>query len=338
MFNTKIKNQLQFQAAELSELRQLRDGLNREMLTLTIDSTFKITACNENFAQALGYPQNQLLGRAMADIVPQYVFTLPGFHNFRAAAVAGKSISDEYRYLHADGSLVWLHAHWQPITDVTGRLSHITCYATNITSRVEKASKNVSFIDALLRSTAVIEFDPSGHVLVANDQFLKAMGYSLGQIKGSHHRVFCKPEETSSQKYKDFWAMLNKGEFVAGRFGRIDSRGQTVWLEATYNPVYDTEGALCKVVKFATVVTDQVIREQEVSEAAQTAFEISRQTDVSAQRGAVVVNDTMHTMRKVSVDMQAASGEVEALGKQSLLISSIIQTISSIAQQPTYWH
>ena len=333
MFNTKIKNQLQSQAAELSELRQLRDGLNREMLTLSIDSTFKITACNESFAQALGYTQNQLLGRAMADIVPQYVSKLPCFHNFRAAVAAGKSISDEYRYLHADGSLVWLHAHWQPITDMIGRLSHITCYATNITSRFEKASENASFIDALLRSTAVIEFDLSGHVLTANHQFLKAMGYSLGQVKGSHHRIFCTPEETASQKYKDFWAMLNKGQFVAGRFERIDSRGQTVWLEATYNPVYDTEGALCKVVKFATVVTDQVIREQAVSEAAQTAFEISQQTDVSAQRGAVVVNDTMHTMRKIAVDMQAASGGVEALGKQSLLISSIIQTISSIAQQ-----
>lgn len=333
MFNTKIKNQLQSQAAELSELRQLRDGLNREMLTLSIDSTFKITACNENFVEALGYTEDQLLGRAMADIVPQYVSKLPCFHNFRAAVAAGKSITDEYRYLHADGSLVWLHAHWQPIADATGRLSHITAYATNITSRVEKASENASFIDALLRSTAVIEFDLTGHVLMANDQFLKAMGYSLGQAKGSHHRIFCKPEEASSQKYKDFWSTLNKGEFVAGRFERIDSRGQTVWLEATYNPVYDTEGALCKVVKFATVVTDQVAREQEVSEAAQTAFEISQQTDVSAQRGALVVNDTMHTMRKVAIDMQTAAGGVEALGKQSLLISSIIQTISSIAQQ-----
>lgn len=333
MFNTKIKNQLHSQEAELSELRQLRDGLNREMLTLSIDSTFKITACNENFAKALGHTQDRLVGRAMADIVPQYVSKLPCFHNFRAAVAAGKSISDEYRYLHADGSLVWLHAHWQPITDATGSLSHIICYATNITSRVEKASENTSFIDALLRSTAVIEFDLSGHVLMANDQFLNAMGYNLGHAKGSHHRLFCKPEEVSSQKYKDFWSTLNKGEFVAGRFERIDSRGQTVWLEATYNPVYDTEGTLCKVVKFATVVTDQVAREQEVSGAAQTAFEISQQTDVSAQRGAVVVNDTMHTMRKIAVDMQAASGGVEALGKQSLLISSIIQTISSIAQQ-----
>lgn len=333
MFNAKIKNQLQSQTAELSELRQLRDGLNRQMLTLSIDSTFKITSCNENFAEALGYPQDRLRGLAMADIVPQYVSKLPCFHNFRAAVAAGKSITDEYRYLHADGSLVWLHAHWQPITDATGRLSHITCYATNITSRVEKASENASFIDALLRSTAVIEFDLTGHVIMANDQFLKAMGYSLGQAKGSHHRIFCKPEEASSQQYKDFWLTLNKGEFVAGRFERIDSRGQTVWLEATYNPVYDTEGALCKVVKFAAVVTDQVAREQEVSKAAQTAFEISQQTDVIAQRGALVVNDTMHTMRKIAVDMQTASGGVEALGKQSLLISSIIQTISSIAQQ-----
>ncbi|AZF00902.1 Methyl-accepting chemotaxis sensor/transducer protein [Pseudomonas orientalis] len=333
MFNTKLKNQLHAQTAELLELRQLRDGLNREMLTLSIDPAFKIIACNENFADALGYNQDRLVGRAMADVVPQYVSKLPCFHNFRAAVAAGKSISDEYRYLHADGSLVWLHAHWQPVKDENGRLSHVTCHATNITSRVEEASVNTSFIDALLRSTAVIEFDLSGHVLMANEQFLKAMGYNLSQAKGSHHRIFCRPEEASSQKYKEFWSTLNKGEFVAGRFERVDSSGRTVWLEATYNPVYDTEGTLRKVVKFATVITDQVAREQEVSEAAQTAFEISRQTDITAQRGAVVVNDTMHTMRKVAGDMQAASGGVEALGKQSLLISSIIQTISSIAQQ-----
>jgi methyl-accepting chemotaxis protein len=333
MFNTKLKNQLISQETELSELRQLRDGLNREMLMLRIDSTFKIIACNDNFAYALGYTQDRLLGRAMSEIVPTYVSKLPCFHSFRTAVASGKSITDEYRYLHSDGSLVWIHAHWQPITDVDGKLSHVTCFATNITSRLEQASENASFIDALLRSTAVIEFDLSGHVLKANDQFLKALGYNLGQAKGSHHRIFCKPEETSSEEYKDFWLTLNKGEFVAGRFERIDSRGQTVWLEATYNPVYDTEGTLCKVVKFATVVTDQVAREREVSDAARTAFEISQHTDKSAQRGSVVVNDTMHTMRKIAVDMQAASGGVEALGKQSLLISSIIQTISSIAQQ-----
>lgn len=127
--------------------------------------------------------------------------------------------------------------------------------------------------------------------------------------------------------------MLNRGEFVAGRFKRIDSSGREVWLEATYNPVHDAQGKLYKVVKFATLVTDQVAREDEVSQAASVAFEISQQTDVSAQRGADVVQNTVQTMRKISEEMQSASSGIEALGKQSLLISSIVQTIGGIAQQ-----
>ncbi|MEQ4504651.1 methyl-accepting chemotaxis protein, partial [Pseudomonas sp.] len=90
---------------------------------------------------------------------------------------------------------------------------------------------------------------------------------------------------------------------------------------------------LYKVVKFATLVTDQVAREDEVSQAASVAFEISQQTDVSAQRGADVVQNTVQTMRKISEEMQSASSGIEALGKQSLLISSIVQTIGGIAQQ-----
>ena len=210
---------------------------------------------------------------------------------------------------------------------------HIKCFATDVTKTMEKAAENASFIDALLRSTAVIEFDLKGNVLSANDQFMRAMGYTLAQVQGKHHRMFCHTEETASLRYTEFWATLNRGEFVADRFKRLDSMGRTVWLEATYNPVYDTEGNLYKVVKFATVVTEQVEREAEVSQAAQTAYEISRSTDISAQRGAVVVTDTVQTMRKIADDMQSASSGVEALGKQSLLISSIIQTISSIAQQ-----
>ncbi|EGH15284.1 methyl-accepting chemotaxis protein, partial [Pseudomonas amygdali pv. morsprunorum str. M302280] len=92
-------------------------------------------------------------------------------------------------------------------------------------------------------------------------------------------------------------------------------------------------GKLYKIVKFATLVTDQVAREDEVSQAASVAFEISQQTDVSAQRGAEVVQNTVQTMRKISEEMQSASSGIEALGKQSLLISSIVQTIGGIAQQ-----
>jgi methyl-accepting chemotaxis protein len=333
MFNTKLKQQLGAQAEELVELRQMVAGMTHEMLSLDIDASMRIIACNELFATTLGYTEAQLVGRLMSDIVPTYVTKMPCFTNFRAAVAAGTSVSDNYRYLKSDGSLVWLNAHWKPIRNSAGALMHIKCFATDVTRTMEKAAENASFIDALLRSTAVIEFDLKGNVLSANDQFMRAMGYTLAQVQGKHHRMFCHTEETASLRYTEFWATLNRGEFVADRFKRLDSMGRTVWLEATYNPVYDTEGNLYKVVKFATVVTEQVEREAEVSQAAQTAYEISRSTDISAQRGAVVVTDTVQTMRKIADDMQSASSGVEALGKQSLLISSIIQTISSIAQQ-----
>ncbi len=333
MFNTALKKQLAVQSAELNELRQLVDGLQREMLTLSVDPQMRIDGCNEGFAKALGYSIGQLVGRPMAEIVPAYVSKLPCYKDLMAAIGSASSITDDYRFLRADGVLVWIRAHWQPITDATGTLTHVRCFANNITVNVEKSAESTSFMEALLRSTAVIEFDLKGTVLSANDQFLRAMGYTLSQVKGQHHRLFCTSEETSSPKYAEFWATLNRGEFVAGRFKRIDSHGHAVWLEATYNPVYDPEGNLSKVVKFATVVSDQVAREEEVNAAAHTAYGISQQTDVTAQRGAVVVNDTVQTMRKLAEDMQSASTGVEALGKQSLLISSIIQTISSIAQQ-----
>ncbi|EGH33893.1 PAS protein, partial [Pseudomonas syringae pv. japonica str. M301072] len=167
----------------------------------------------------------------------------------------------------------------------------------------------------------------------ANNNFLNVMGYALTEIKGKHHRSFCEPTLVNSPEYAEFWRKLNHGEFIGDQFKRIGKHGRVVWLEATYNPVHDAHGRLYKVVKFATMVTDQVAREEEVSQAASVAFEISQQTDVSAQRGADVVQNTVQTMRKISEEMQTASSGIEALGKQSLLINSIVQTIGGIAQQ-----
>ncbi|GFM88307.1 methyl-accepting chemotaxis protein [Pseudomonas cichorii] len=303
------------------------------MVSITVDANYRITHANTNFLKMLGYSGEQLVGRNMDQLIPPYVKQLDCYRNLVAAVQKGESAFDNYRFIRADGSLAWIRAMWQPILDDSGKLLEIKCYGSDITQTVETAAENSAFIQALLRSTAVIEFDLGGHVLVANDQFMRGMGYNLGQIKGKHHSMFCDPQESSSSQYKEFWATLNRGEFVANRFKRIDSNGRVVWLEATYNPVHDAQGKLYKVVKFATVVTDQVLREEEVSKAASIAFEISQQTDVSAQRGATVVQNTVQTMHRISDELQSASSGIEALGKQSLLISSIVQTIGGIAQQ-----
>jgi methyl-accepting chemotaxis protein len=333
MFNTRLKKELQAAQAELAIYRQMDAGMNVQMLSVTLDPNYRVVQANPNFTKTLGYPAGHLDGRAFDEIIPAYVKQLDCYRNMRAGMDTGVSVIDNYRFLRHDGSLAWVRAIWYPIMGEDGKLSQIRCLGTDITQPIELATENAGFIQALLRSTAVIEFDLSGHVITANDQFLRGMGYNLSQIKGKHHSMFCDPQETSSPKYKDFWATLNRGEFVASRFKRVDAYGRVVWLEATYNPVHDAQGKLYKVVKFATVVTDQVQREVEVSEAAGIAFEISQQTDLSAQRGANVVQDTVQTMRKISEEMQSASEGIEALGKQSLLISSIVQTIGGIAQQ-----
>ena len=184
-----------------------------------------------------------------------------------------------------------------------------------------------------MRSTAVIEFDLDGHVLTANDRFLGGMGYSLAQIQGKHHRMFCEPQEYNSAQYQQFWKRLNAGEFVAARFKRVDSHGHTVWLEATYNPVLDANDRLYKVVKFATVITDQVNQEQAVAEAANIAYSTSLQTDNSAQRGTTVVTQAVDVMRDLAKHMQQAGDGIEALNAQSQVIGTIVKTISGIAEQ-----
>jgi len=307
--------------------------MDAQMLSVIVGASFRITYANANFLKTLGYTAEHLVGRGLDEIVPAYVKQLDCYRNLRAAIDSGESIVDNYRFLRQDGSLAWVRAIWYPIMGDDGKLSLIRFFGTDITTTIELATENAGFIQALLRSTAVIEFDLSGHVLTANDRFLRGMSYNLAQIKGKHHSMFCDPQETASSQYKNFWATLNRGEFVASRFKRIDSSGRVVWLEATYNPVHDSQGKLYKVVKFATVVTDQVDREAEVADAAGIAFEISQKTDLSAQRGATVVKETVQTMRQISEEMQSASEGIEALGKQSLLISSIVQTIGGIAQQ-----
>lgn len=333
MFGSRLKKELVAKDAELSLLRQLYHGIQTEMIKLTVDTQYRIMDFNANFASFVGYGQEQLSARPMSEIVPSYVKTLPCFRNLQEAMRTGRSVRDRYRFIRSDGALVWMQACWLPVVDDKGVVTQMQCFGSEITESMNRARENEDFINALLRSTAVIEFDLNGTVLNANDQFLQAMGYSLDRIKGKHHSLFCESQETHSIQYKQFWERLNRGEFVAGRFKRVDSHGRVVWLEATYNPVHDTQEKLYKVVKFATVITDQVNREEEVNDAAGIAYGISQQTDTTAQRGAQVVTDTVQTMQRISEEMSSASEGIEALGKQSVLISTMVQTIGSIAQQ-----
>ena len=109
--------------------------------------------------------------------------------------------------------------------------------------------------DAICRSQAVIEFDPRGIILWANDSFLATMGYALADLEGRHHRIFCEPGCADTPAYADFWRKLGRGEFDAGEYKRVGKDGRAIWLQATYNPVFRADGSVERILKIATDTT-----------------------------------------------------------------------------------
>ena len=333
MFNTRLKQELSALREELSSLQQVKESLESEMLCLTLDAEGRVEWANANFLQELAYSMSQLLGRPVDELVPAHLRQDEFQQRFKNALVRGEHFAGAVRLLRGNGKEAWLRSIVQPVRGSDGRIKHISMFSSDLTRTIEASREHENLISALVRSTAVIEFDLDGHVLTANARFLDAMGYSLAQIQGKHHRMFCEPAEYNSAEYQNFWKRLNAGEFVAERFKRVDSHGRAVWLEATYNPVLDANDRLYKVVKFATVITEQVNREHAIAEAANIAYSTSLHTDSSAQRGTTVVTQAVDVMRELAHHMQQAGEGIEALNAQSQVIGSIVKTISGIAEQ-----
>lgn len=190
-----------------------------------------------------------------------------------------------------------------------------------------------SVLDAMDRSMSVIEFDLDGHVLQANANFLDVMGYAGQQVVGRHHSQFCFPQDVQSAQYQQFWRTLNQGQFVSDRFRRRARDGRTVWLRASYNPLYDDQGQLYGVVKFAADVTAQVERSQAESGAAQMAMQIAQATDAGACEGEGAMRQTLETVHGIEQSLEQAGRELDALSLQSDKIGAMVHSIQDIAFQ-----
>ena len=298
------------------------------MLSLTLNANGIIEDVNDSLLACLGFSRQELIGQPKERLINP-AQNIEEYRQIQTVLSGGSAITGAYSALRRDGKEVWLRLSWIPLKNQR----QVLCLGAEVTQAMEKAKEQENIINALLRSTAVIEFSMDGTILTANDKFLQLMGYSLDSIRGKHHRIFCDPADVSSSEYQEFWRTLNQGNYVASRFKRIDSHGHVLWLEASYNPVLDSHNKLYKVVKFATDVTEQVNQETAVSEAAEIAYITSQQTDLGAQKGALVVQKTLHVMHQIAEQIQQASNGIEALNNQSHLISSIIKTISGIADQ-----
>ncbi|WP_338148789.1 methyl-accepting chemotaxis protein, partial [Metapseudomonas otitidis] len=145
--------------------------------------------------------------------------------------------------------------------------------------------------------------------------------------------LFCVAEDSRSDEYRQFWARLNQGEFLSDRYRRVTRDGRVVWLRATYNPLYDANGRLYGVVKFASDITAQVGRRDAEAAAAQLAHDIAMETDVTAAQSTQTVARTVDVVTEIATNLGTVADQIEGLNKQSEQITSIVQVIRGIADQ-----
>ncbi|TLD82840.1 methyl-accepting chemotaxis protein [Helicobacter trogontum] len=289
-----------------------------------------IITANENFCKTMGYNLNEIKGKHHSMFCPKEIVNSSRYTDFWRNLRAGHFQSGTFLRIDKNGKELYLEASYNPILDSQGNVLSVIKFASDVTQATIKANDAKSVIDAVDRSMATIEFTLDGTIIAANENFCKTMGYNPDEIKGKHHRMFCEQSFTSSPDYATFWARLRDGEFQSGRFVRINKKGDKIYLEATYNPVYDPNGRVYKVIKFATDISPQVMQEQERKTNATTlAAENDRLTD----NGMRIINNTTENIQKIAQTMQQSATLVDSLSVQSNEIKAVIQTIKDIADQ-----
>ena len=230
-------------------------GKSQAVIEFKMDGT--IVTANENFLKTLGYGLEEVKGRHHSMFVDEAYRHSADYKEFWAKLNRGEYVADEFKRIGKGGREVWIQASYNPILDLNGKPCKVVKFATDVTQQKLTSSDYAGQVAAIGKSQAVIEFKMDGTIVTANENFLKTLGYTLEEIKGRHHGMFVEEAYRQSSDYREFWAKLNRGEYVADEFKRIGKGGREVWIQASYNPILDLNGKPCKVVKFATDVTQQ---------------------------------------------------------------------------------
>ncbi|PRX22264.1 methyl-accepting chemotaxis sensory transducer with Pas/Pac sensor [Actinoplanes italicus] len=312
------------------------DAIKRSQAVVEFTVKGEVLDANDSFLALTGYRPDQVIGKHHRMFCEPEHAQSAEYANFWERLGTGEYQSGEYKRIGALGKEVWIQATYNPILDTDGRVMKVVKFATDVTGTKVRSAEFESKVNAVDRSQAVIEFDPEGIVLYANDNFLRTTGYSLREVVGQHHSMFCSPEYVVSPEYRDFWLNLNKGQFSAGRYHRLGKYQRDIWIQATYNPVFDLNGRPFKVVKYATEITAQVQMEQLVqaktaemtatvgglasatTTIAQTsgqALELARRTAGDADQGAAELQRSIEAIKLIQASTREIGEIVSVMGE-----------------------
>ncbi|MFQ2472231.1 methyl-accepting chemotaxis protein [Aeromonas caviae] len=330
MFNQKLKAQLQACQTRLDEEQGIMEAIKAGAATVIFSPEGIIQEASTPFLALMGYGAAELIGQPHSQLCPRAWGESGDYRQFWRRLAQGEVQSGTFERVNRQGETRWLEATYFPVKH-QGRVTRVFKIASDVTEQHQRLERLEALTEALDRSRAMIEFTPNGDILHANANFLSVMGYTLGEIAGRHHRIFC--DETFLREQPRFWEELARGQFKSGLFMRHNSRGQAVWLEATYNPIRDGSGKVVRVVKFASDITARIEQNHATREAARLAHSTAQETLHSAEEGAGLLRAVVQTSSLIASQVDEAIALIGQLNEQSRSIEAIVSTISAIADQ-----
>ena len=325
--------------ADVTEIRSQASQLaaidrSQAMIMFSLDG--KIEYANENFLRTLGYSLDEIKGQHHSMFVDPVYRQSTDYRMFWDKLARGEYEAGQYRRIGKGGREVWIQASYNPILDQSGKPFKVVKYATDITSEVIRNADFAGQIDAIGKSQAVIEFNMDGTIITANDNFLRALGYTLAEISGKQHSMFVEAAERDSAAYREFWAALNRGQYQAAEYKRIGKGGKEVYIQASYNPILDLNGKPFKVVKYATDVTRQVlirIGNERVRAMMESVAAGSEELNASVREISEAMTKSRETAIGAVGQVTAADGQAQRLSDAAQAMSGIVEMINNITGQ-----
>lgn len=242
---------------KLADLSGQLNAINRSLAVIEFDLDGNILTANPNFLTTMGYSLSEIQGKHHRLFVDKDYAISSEYNDFWKRLRSGEFFSAEFKRLKKSGEEVWIQASYNPILDLNGKPYKVVKYASDITQQKQKNADYGGQVEAIGKSYAVIEFELDGTIIRANENFLTTLGYRAEEIVGKHHRILVDPNYANSAEYTQFWDKLSRGKYDSGEYKRIGKNGKEVWIQASYNPILDSNGEPFKVVKYAADITEQ---------------------------------------------------------------------------------
>jgi len=291
-------------------------ALDKSLAAIEFKLDGTIVTANRNFLDAMGYDLAEVQGRHHGMFVEPGYRDSAEYREFWASLARGESKRAQFKRIAKGGREVWIEATYNPVIGRNGRPYKVVKFATDVSAQKAEYTDLLGKINAIGRSQAVIEFKPDGTILTANENFLNVLGYALAEIQGRHHSMFVDSQERAGSAYREFWAALNRGEFRAGQYRRIGRGGKEVWIEASYNPIFDHNGKLAKVVKFATDLSMRKVENAKLADAFESGVR-------------ALVNEVSESAGALEVTAQSLSAAADQTNQQSSTVATASEELSA---------